>query len=64
MSLIKQLEYVGVDAILDLGLSKFSHTAKGDTFEFEVSQENFDFMENWFEKPKASELKNGIIITE
>ena len=99
MSLIKQLEYIGVDAILDLGLSKFSHrekfrnfakansykikthflditkeirlsrifqrnTAKGDTFEFEVSQENFDFMENWFEKPKASELKNGILITE
>ena len=99
MSLILQLEYIGVDAILDLGLSKFSHrekfrnfakansykikthflditkeirlsrifqrnTAKGDTFEFEVSQENFDFMENWFEKPKASELKNGIIITE
>ncbi|MCK5639076.1 MAG: ATP-binding protein [Flavobacteriaceae bacterium] len=37
---------------------------KGDTFEFEVTQENFDFMENWFEKPTVSELKNGIIITK
>jgi len=99
MSLIKQLENIGVDAILDLGLSKFAHREKfrkfgnsnsfkikthfldisketrlsrifkrnefkGETFEFEVTQENFDFMENWFEKPNAYELKNGILITE
>ncbi len=97
LDLIKQLENIGVDAILDLGLSKFVHRekfrnfanlnsykikthflniskeirlsriihrneTKGDTFEFEVTQENFDFMENWFEKPTISELKNGIII--
>lgn len=37
---------------------------KGKTFEFEVTQENFDFMENWFEVPNDSELKNGIIISE
>ncbi|OBX22983.1 MULTISPECIES: AAA family ATPase [Bizionia] len=37
---------------------------KGDTFEFEVSQENFNFMERWFEKPNAKEMTNGIIITE
>ncbi len=37
---------------------------KGATFEFEVSQENFDFMENWFEKPNASEMANGIIIKD
>lgn len=37
---------------------------KGETFEFEVSQEDFDFMENWFEKPSAIELKNGVIIKE
>jgi predicted kinase len=37
---------------------------KGDSFEFEVTQENFDFMENWFERPTQLELKNGITITE
>ncbi|GAA3518127.1 AAA family ATPase [Aquimarina addita] len=37
---------------------------KGVTFEFEVSEENFDFMENWFEKPSEIEMRNGVIITE
>lgn len=37
---------------------------KGATFEFEVSKENFDFMENWFEIPTEKEMKNGIIITK
>jgi len=37
---------------------------KGDTFEFIVTAENFEFMENWFEKPSEAELKNAIIISE
>ena len=37
---------------------------KGETFEFEVSKENFDFMENWFEAPSNKEMYNGITITE
>ncbi len=37
---------------------------KGETFEFEVSKENFDFMENWFEKPTENEMIGGIIIRE
>ena len=37
---------------------------KGETFEFEVSIENFDFMENWFEKPTEKEMIDAIIITE
>ncbi len=37
---------------------------KGATFEFEVSKENFDFMENWFEKPNEKELAGGVIIAE
>ena len=37
---------------------------KGATFEFEVSREDFDFMENWFEKPNEKEITDGIIITE
>lgn len=37
---------------------------KEKTFEFEVSKENFDFMESWFEKPSQKELDGGIIILE
>lgn len=37
---------------------------KGETFEFEVTRENFDFMESWFEKPNERELEEGIRITE
>ena len=37
---------------------------KGETFEFEVTTENFAFMEGWFEKPNEKELLGGIIITD
>ena len=37
---------------------------KGETFEFEVSKEDFDFMEHWFEKPSNLEMMNGIAIEE
>jgi len=37
---------------------------KGETFEFEVTQENFEFMESWFEKPSERELKNGFTLSE
>ena len=40
------------------------NTEKGATFEFEVTQENFNFMQNWFEQPTAEELVDGIVITE
>lgn len=40
------------------------NTEKGETFEFEVTKENFDFMENWFEKPSEKEMSEGIIINE
>jgi len=36
---------------------------KGDTFEFEVSEDNFNFMESWFEKPEGEELKGSVIQT-
>ncbi len=35
---------------------------KGVTFEFEVSESNFEFMENWFETLTETELLNAIII--
>lgn len=37
---------------------------KGATFEFEVSKEDFDFMEDWFEKPTIAEMVEGITIVE
>ncbi len=37
---------------------------KGETFEFEVTQENFEFMETWFERPQEDELQDGLIIRE
>ena len=37
---------------------------KGSTFEFEVSHENFDFMESWFEKPGEKEMVGGVLIGE
>ncbi|MFT5847341.1 MAG: putative kinase [Psychroserpens sp.] len=37
---------------------------KGDTFEFEVSKDNFNFMEAWFEKPTKDEIAGAILITE
>ena len=40
------------------------NTEQGETFQFEVSQHDFDFMENWFEKPNDEEMKEGIIIVE
>ena len=40
------------------------NTEKGETFEFEVSKKDFDFMENWFEKPNKKEMNGGIIIEE
>ncbi len=40
------------------------NSEKGETFEFEVTKENFDFMEDWFEKPNTLEMKNGILISE
>ncbi|MBF8151571.1 ATP-binding protein [Winogradskyella sp. F6397] len=40
------------------------NTEKGDTFEFEVTQDNFDFMETWFEKPTEKELSDAFVISE
>jgi len=35
---------------------------KGETFEFEVTQENFAFMETWFEAPEGDELTGALRI--
>lgn len=38
------------------------NTEKGPTFQFEVSPEDFEFMETWFERPESDELTNAIQI--
>ena len=47
-----------LDVAKDVRLKRVMNrnTEKGKTFEFEVSQENFDFMEDWFEKPTDKEM--------
>lgn len=40
------------------------NTEKGATFEFEVSDADFEFMETWFEKPTEKELVGATIIKE
>ena len=40
------------------------NSEKGSTFEFEVSNEDFNFMETWFERPTSNEMENGILITQ
>jgi len=99
LDLILQLEASNTDAILDVGLSKFTHREKfrkfakthqikiqlhylkisketrlkrvfkrndekGETFEFEVTQENFNFMESWFETPSKTELQEAIVVKQ
>ncbi len=55
-----------LDISKDTRLKRVMHrnNEKGETFEFEVTKENFDFMENWFEKPTKIELENSFITTE
>lgn len=38
------------------------NTEKGPTYEIEVTKENFDFMEEWFEAPEGEEYNSAIII--
>jgi hypothetical protein len=35
---------------------------KGTTFKFEVSENNLEFMEDWFEKLTKQELSEAIVI--
>lgn len=39
------------------------NTEQGDTFQFEVNDQDFEFMETWFEAPTDDELQNAITTT-
>ena len=55
-----------LDVSKDIRLNRVMkrNSNKGETFEFEVSKENFDFMETWFEKPTEEEMVGAIIIRD
>lgn len=38
------------------------NSQKGDTYEFQVSKQDFDFMESWFERPTVEELIGAFVI--
>lgn len=59
-----QLHFLDISRGTRLKRINKRNTEKGETYQFEVSQEDFDFMENWFEKPTESELLHGAIIFE
>ncbi|WP_107038091.1 AAA family ATPase [Brumimicrobium mesophilum] len=59
-----KLHYLNISKETRLKRVMKRNNEKGATFEFEVTQENFDFMESWFEEPSLIEIEKGIIITE
>ena len=56
--------FLDISREVRLGRVQKRNMEKGATFEFEVSDANFEFMETWFERPSNDELENGIVITE
>jgi predicted kinase len=58
------IHYLDISKDIRLNRVMKRNAEKGETFEFEVSKENFDFMENWFEKPTEEEMIGGIIVKE
>ncbi len=61
-SLEIQVHFLDISKEIRLSRIFKRNEEKGETFEFKVTRENFDFMENWFEKPTETELKKGIRI--
>ena len=57
-----QLHYLDVPMAIRHSRVKRRNQEKGESFEFEVSQEELEFMEGWFEEPHQFELEKAIII--
>lgn len=57
-----QLHYLDVSKEIRRERIQKRNKEQGDTFEFNVTDENFEFMETWFEKLTAEEQKNAIVI--
>ena len=57
-----KIHFLDIPKVIRLKRIFKRNTEKGETFEFEVTESDFEFMETWFEKPLKEELENGIII--
>lgn len=59
-----KLHFLDVKSEIRLARVLQRNREKGENFAFEVSKENFEFMEAWFECPSAHELKEQVHIIE
>jgi predicted kinase len=58
-----QLHYLDIPKEMRWERVQNRNQEKGITFEFEVSENDFNFMEGWFEVPNESELKQAILLS-
>ncbi len=58
-----QLHYLDVSKEIRWQRVQKRNQEKGITFEFSVSENDFNFMESWFEVPTSEELKEAILIS-
>jgi predicted kinase len=58
-----QLHYLDIPKEMRWQRVQNRNQEKGITFEFEVSENDFNFMETWFEVPTNEELQLAILIT-
>ena len=59
-----KLHYIDVPRKTRLGRIKARNSQQGDTYEFEVTLSEFNFMEDWFEKPDELEMENAVYIND
>lgn len=57
-----QLHFLNIDKETRKERVTKRNQEQGDSFEFEVNDEAFDFMETWFEVPGSEELVGAIVI--
>lgn len=59
-----QIHYLNIDKETRRQRVTKRNQEQGDSFEFEVNDDAFDFMETWFEAPRAEELIGAVVIEE
>ncbi len=59
-----QLHYLNIPKEVRWKRVQNRNKNKGDTYQFNVTEHDFNFMENWFESPTASELNGAICMTQ
>jgi predicted kinase len=57
-----KMHFLNVPKNIRKGRVTKRNTEQGETFEFVVSDQDFEFMENWFETPTDAELTNAVVI--